>query len=207
MGLAGPRKRTKIGHDPNNTAWTRDTTTFGHKILTSQGWAPGSLLGASDAAHASLHTAANASHIRVAIKDDTLGLGAKNGTRQAEGAVRVQDALQGLFERLNGKSEDVVAQGQRAREDVRRGRYVEKRFGQMTFVSGGVLVGDDIRKLAEDEAERVRKREKKERKRRREEKRRAKEAGEDSDSSAARPEKSKKRKKRKKGKKLEDTSN
>ena len=149
-------RRTKISHDPNNTAWTRSTTTFGHKILTSQGWAPGKLLGLQDAPHAEHHSAANESHIRVAWKDDTLGLGAKTGREEAKKQAIGLDAFQGLLERLNGKSEDAIQQQQTIRDSTRRETYVERRFGSVTFIKGGFLVGDKIQKLIDDEAERVR---------------------------------------------------
>ncbi len=54
------------------------------------------------------------------------------------------DALQSLFGRLNGKSDQELARAQTAREDVRRGAYVEQRWGTMRFVSGGLLVGTRI---------------------------------------------------------------
>ena len=108
MGLAGPRKRSKLSHDPNNTAWARSTDSFGHKILTAQGWKPGDYLGARDAEHASHYTAANASHIRVLLKDDNLGLGARrSGGSGAGGGANAEtfglSQLAGLLGRLNGK--------------------------------------------------------------------------------------------------------
>ncbi|KAI9772251.1 MAG: telomerase inhibitor [Geoglossum simile] len=150
MGLAGPRKRTKISHDPNNTSWSRSTTNFGHKILTAQGWAPGTLLGAKNAPHAQFHSAASAFHIRVALKDDNLGLGARRGTGQAEGECTGLSAFQGLLGRLNGKTEEEAGDEQKAREGIRREMGVEKRWGLIRFVKGGFLVGDKIEELIGD---------------------------------------------------------
>ncbi len=140
-------RRAKISHDPRNTNWSRSTTTFGHKILTAQGWTPGSFLGAQDAAHAEFHTEANASHIRVAMKDDNLGVGAR-GSKQPEGECVGLDAFQGLLGRLNGKSDEVLEREQDSRNDVKRVLYTDRRWGAMHFVSGGLLVGDKIQTIS-----------------------------------------------------------
>lgn len=145
MGLAGPKKRSKISHDPNNTSWARDTSSFGHKILASQGWTPGQYLGAKDAAHASHYTAANASHIRVLLKDDNLGLGAKRGTENAE--TFGLSLFSGILGRLNGKSDVELEKEQNAQRDVQLAMYQGRRWGHMNFVSAGFLVGDRIEDL------------------------------------------------------------
>ncbi|MCJ1282048.1 telomerase inhibitor [Xylographa opegraphella] len=151
MGLGAPRKRAKISHDPNNTNWSKSSTSYGRKMLLSQGWTPGSFLGAVDAPHAHLHSDANASHIRVAVKDDNLGLGAKRGSGVNAGECVGLDVFQNLLGRLNGKSEDVLEKEQKSRDDLKRAVYTERRWGALRFVSGGVLVGDKIEKLAEAE--------------------------------------------------------
>ncbi|KAF4555269.1 SNF2 family N-terminal domain-containing protein 10 [Elsinoe fawcettii] len=151
MGLAGPKRRTKISADPNNTSWSSRTDRFGHKILTSQGWTPGSFLGASDAKHQAHYTAANASHIRVLLKDDNLGLGA---SRSKEGAETFGlDQFSGLLGRLNGKSEEALGKEDDARRDVRLRLWADRRGG-VRFVSAGFLVGDKVEKLRREEVER-----------------------------------------------------
>ncbi|OJD32383.1 g-patch domain-containing protein [Diplodia corticola] len=145
MGLAGPKNRTKISADPNNTHWSKSTDRFGHKILLKQGWSPGSFLGAKDAKHAAHYTAANASHIRVAVKDDTLGLGAKRG--KAENDTFGLSALQGLLGRLNGKSDGELKKEESAHRDLKLQVYTNQRWGGIRFVSGGLLVGDKIENL------------------------------------------------------------
>lgn len=137
--------RTKISADPNNTHWSKSTDRFGHKILLKQGWTPGSFLGAKDAKHASHYTAANASHIRVAVKDDTLGLGAKRG--KAENETFGLSAFQGLLGRLNGKSDGELKKEESAQRDLKLQVYTNQRWGGIRFVSGGLLVGDKIEKL------------------------------------------------------------
>ncbi|KAL3463761.1 hypothetical protein BJX64DRAFT_110037 [Aspergillus heterothallicus] len=138
MGLAAPRKKTKISHDPNNTNWSRSTTGFGHKILSSQGWTPGSFLGARNAAHADMFTAASASHIRVIVKDDTLGLGARSKRDLLDEPTGL-DAFKGLLGRLNGKSDAELQADQQKRDDVKLARYAATKWQTVRFVSAGLL--------------------------------------------------------------------
>jgi Pin2-interacting protein X1 len=125
--------------------------------MASQGWKPGEYLGAKHAPHAEFHTAANASHIRVMIKDDNLGLGAKIGSGVGHGECTGLDAFKNLLGRLNGKDEDEIEKEQKSREDLKRAVYTERRWGSIRFVQGGFLVGDQIQHLIDGEAERVRK--------------------------------------------------
>ncbi|KAK0656709.1 hypothetical protein B0T16DRAFT_344029 [Cercophora newfieldiana] len=141
MGLAGAKNKRKLGNDPNNTKWSRNTETFGQKMLKSQGWEPGQYLGVQGAEHAQWHTEANSTHIRVTLKDDQLGLGAKrNNGDECTGL----DAFQTLLGRLNGKSEDVLEAEKKVREDHKLNVYVERKLGTIRFVSGGFLVGDQV---------------------------------------------------------------
>lgn len=125
--------------------------------MASQGWKPGEYLGAKDAPHAEFHTSANASHIRVTIKDDNLGLGARIGSGVGHGECTGLDAFKNLLGRLNGKDEDEIEKEQKSREDLKRAIYTERRWGSIRFVQGGFLVGDKIQHLIDGEAERVRK--------------------------------------------------
>ncbi|KAH8602927.1 hypothetical protein B0O99DRAFT_647724 [Bisporella sp. PMI_857] len=156
MGLAAPKNRIKISHDPNNTRWTGNKESFGHKIMAAQGWSEGQYLGAVNAPHAVHYTAANASHIRVAIKDDNLGLGAKIGSGVGAGECTGLDAFKDLLGRLNGKEEEEIQQEQRKREDLKRAIYSERKWGSVRFVKGGWLVGDKIQDLIDGEKERLR---------------------------------------------------
>jgi Pin2-interacting protein X1 len=132
-------RRVKISHDPNNTTWAQSTSGFGHKIMTSQGWTPGSYLGARNANHSDTFTAASASHIRVTLKDDTLGLGARAPTLGNDNVAAI-DAFQGLLGRLNGKSDVQLEQEQRKRDDTRLAVYASQKWQAVTFISGGFLV-------------------------------------------------------------------
>jgi Pin2-interacting protein X1 len=126
-------------------------------MMTQQGWQPGNLLGAKDAPHAEFHTAANASHIRVMLKDDNLGLGAKIGSGVGHGECTGLDVFKNILGRLNGKDEDELVKEQKSREDLRRAIYTERKWGNQRFVSGGFLIGDKIQDLIDGEAERLRK--------------------------------------------------
>ncbi|KAH8891891.1 hypothetical protein GQ53DRAFT_823303 [Thozetella sp. PMI_491] len=155
MGLAAAKNKRRLGTDPNNTRWSRNTDTFGQKILRAQGWQPGQFLGAKDAAHSHLHTDASASHIRVVLKEDNLGLGAKrNNGDECVGL----DAFQHLLGRLNGKSEEVLESERVAREGVKLTLYADRKWGPMRFVSGGLLVGDEIKEVPDVKPEASKKR-------------------------------------------------
>ncbi|KAH6898833.1 hypothetical protein B0T10DRAFT_556126 [Thelonectria olida] len=152
MGILheGHSKR-KINKDPNNTKWTRDTNTFGQKILRAQGWQPGQYLGAQDAPHSELHTSANASYIRVVLKDDMKGLGFN---KAKEDEVTGLGVFQDLLSRLNGKSEAAVEEDRQARLAIKCHQYVEQKYGPMRFVRGGLLVGDELKEVPEDDESR-----------------------------------------------------
>lgn len=155
MGLSAQRKRTKISSDPNNTQWSRSTTKFGQKILESQGWIPGDFLGPKNAPHSAHHNAANASHICISLKDDNLGLGAKPGRSQQDGQATGLDMFQDVLGRLNGKSETQLVTDRKLRTQLRGSNFVEQRWGRLSFVSGGFLVGDEPQALAKDASSNV----------------------------------------------------
>ncbi|KAJ5899823.1 diacylglycerol O-acyltransferase 2A [Penicillium taxi] len=141
MGLAAPKKKVKISHDPNNTKWSRSTTGFGHRIMSSQGWNPGERLGALDAAHADFLTAGSLSHIKVTLKDDTLGLGARPGRENEQTGL---DAFQRLLGRLNGKSEMELQKEDQKKSTFKLARYAALRFPEVRFVSGGLLAHEKL---------------------------------------------------------------
>ncbi|EFR01797.1 G-patch domain-containing protein [Nannizzia gypsea CBS 118893] len=151
MGLAGPKKRTKISSDPNNTTWTRSTSNYGHKIMTSQGWAPGDYLGAANSNRTDTYTAASFGHIRVSLKDDNLGLGAKPRRPLVDDEPTGLDAFQGLLGRLNGKSEIEIEKEMNVKRDIKAMTYIERRWGCMNFIRGGLLVPDKVNKIPNDE--------------------------------------------------------
>ena len=144
-------RRTKLSHDPNNTAWSRSTSKYGQKILESQGWLPGHSLGVANASYAAPGSHDNSSHIRVALKDDNLGLGARNGSYQGNGKTTGLDVFHDILGRLNGKSGDEIGEEQYKRSKVQRAAFVDNRWGQLPFVSGGLLVGDRLQECSKQQ--------------------------------------------------------
>jgi Pin2-interacting protein X1 len=124
--------------------------------MSAQGWQPGDFLGAKDAKQAEHYTAGSVSHIRVMIKDDNLGLGAKIGSGVGHGECTGLDAFKDLLGRLNGKDDDELEKEKKSREDLKRAIYSERKWGATRFVKGGFLIGDKIQPLIEGEAERIR---------------------------------------------------
>lgn len=121
-------------------------------MLLSQGWAPGATLGAPNAAYKQHLTQASQSHIRVAMRADNLGLGAKTGSGQEAGECVGLDAFQAMLGRLNGKSEEVLGKEQEVRNDMKLRAHVERK-GMVRFVYGGRLVGDDHENEEQGEAQ------------------------------------------------------
>jgi Pin2-interacting protein X1 len=115
-------------------------------MLASQGWQPGQSLGASDAAHAAHYTTASSSHIRVFLKDDNLGLGAKRGSERAENFGLA--GLESILGRLNGNEAQVKKEEERL-EEIEKRAFVYRKYGMMNFVSAGFLVGDKIKSREE----------------------------------------------------------
>lgn len=141
----------KLSYDPNNTAWSRSSQQFGQKLLLSRGWTPGSSLGVKGAPY--VKNSANSSHVRIAVKDDNLGLGARNAGRSDDAPTTGLEGLQDLLGRLNGKDEKLLKKEGRSRENTKRTLYAERRWGFGIFVSGGLLVGDRIQDQEDESLE------------------------------------------------------
>ena len=75
------------------------------------------------------------------MKDDNLGLGAKIRQKQSTECTGL-DGFKDLLGRLNGKSEDAIDKERKLRNDIKTSLYIERRFGTMRFISGGLLIGD-----------------------------------------------------------------
>lgn len=99
-------------------------------------------MGAENATHADHYTAANASHIRVMLREDNLGLGAQVGKGNAETFGLA--LFSGVLGRLNGKSDAEVQKKQDALRDAELRAYQNTKYGFMNFVRGGLLVGDKM---------------------------------------------------------------
>jgi Pin2-interacting protein X1 len=205
MGLAAPRKRLKIAHDPRNTAWTTSTTSIGHRLMTQQGWSAGQALGANTPTSSSSGTSTPstsdearllASRVGVLFKDDTLGLGAKLASKDPAHARTGLDAFQGLLGRLNARDEEEVKIVERKESERKLEGYARGKWG-MVFVPGGVLVrGEEYgsQKEAKDKATEP------------EEERREEAGGEEGADKVKRDERRRRKEERRKRKLLEEAS-
>lgn len=81
------------------------------------------------------------------MKDDNLGLGAKRG--KAGNETFGLSAFQGLLGRLNGKSDGELKKEESIQRDLKLKTYQNQRWGSIQFVSGGLLVGDKIEDVIE----------------------------------------------------------
>ncbi|KAI9664977.1 MAG: hypothetical protein M1821_006425 [Bathelium mastoideum] len=145
MGLSAPKRRNRISDDPNNLAWSRCTTRYGHRMLEAQGWTPGSHLDVTNASQSLPSDAANAGRLRLVLDDGNAGLGAGRGRERAE--TYGLGGLQGLLGRLNGKSDAEVKKEKESRRDVQLRLHTGRKYGFLNFVSGGLLVGDAIKRV------------------------------------------------------------
>ncbi|CAI9552184.1 unnamed protein product [Staurois parvus] len=68
--LAEPRRKQKWSVDPRNSTWSKDDSKFGQKMLEKMGWSKGKGLGAQEQG--------STEHVKVQVKNNTLGLGASN---------------------------------------------------------------------------------------------------------------------------------
>ena len=132
MGLAATRTKQRFGLDPRNTAWSNDTSRFGHQFLEKFGWKPGMGLGLSP-------MNSNTSHIKVSIKDDNVGLGAKLKRKDKKdefdnGECAGLDVFQRILGRLNGKESKISEE----LDTQRKQKIIDGKWG-IHFVKGEVL--------------------------------------------------------------------
>ncbi|XP_075454812.1 PIN2/TERF1-interacting telomerase inhibitor 1 isoform X1 [Ascaphus truei] len=66
--LAEPRRKQKWSVDPRNCTWSNDESKFGQKLMEKMGWSKGKGLGAQEQG--------STEHIKVKVKNNSLGLGA-----------------------------------------------------------------------------------------------------------------------------------
>ncbi|CEP22286.1 unnamed protein product [Cyberlindnera jadinii] len=210
MGLAGVKVKQRFGFDPRNTKWANDTDRFGNQYLEKMGWKPGSGLG--------MVSHAVTTHVKVALKDDTVGLGAKLSKKVKKdefdsGECAGLDVFQRILGRLNGK-EEVIA---KELELQRTEKILNGKLG-IQFIKGDTLkstwdsenrqlivkrVRDDSDDDEEGDSKKKSKKEKKEKKSTKEkkEKKSKKEKKEKKDKKEKKEKKEKKDKKEKKEKK------
>ncbi|KAL8759782.1 MAG: hypothetical protein Q9199_000506 [Rusavskia elegans] len=93
------------------------------------------------------------SHVRVTVKDDNRGLGAKNGFLDEDRPTTGLDGLQDLLGRLNGKDNQLLQAEHQHRVDSRTAGYAGKRWGFDNFVSAGLLIGDRLQQPEDTSAD------------------------------------------------------
>ncbi len=122
MGLAEKRKRHKIGHDPRNNQWGDNTEKLGYKLMSQMGWSPGKRLGLG-----SVEESSQQQPIKMIVKDDNLGIGAKSS--QVDECVGLMD-FHALLGRLNGNEEQAAVAIRSKQKEAAFGKY------GMKFVRG-----------------------------------------------------------------------
>ena len=136
--LAEKKKKMRLPQDPNNKNWTEgisinrrlnsyfnlqfldlhlDTSSFGRKILEKMGWKSGQGLG--------LHNDGTTSHIKIAVKDDNLGIGASLKDSET-GWLNNSKSYQEVLDRLSKSCEVMTDKGSEV-NSTEGGEKVEKR--------------------------------------------------------------------------------
>uniref|UniRef100_A0ACB8G8T4 PIN2/TERF1-interacting telomerase inhibitor 1 n=1 Tax=Sphaerodactylus townsendi TaxID=933632 RepID=A0ACB8G8T4_9SAUR len=87
------RRKQKWSVDPRNSAWSKDESKFGQKMLEKMGWSKGKGLGAQEQG--------NTEHIRVHVKNNNLGLGAS--VSHEDNWIAHQDDFNQLLADLNNR--------------------------------------------------------------------------------------------------------
>ncbi|KAM6355796.1 PIN2/TERF1-interacting telomerase inhibitor 1 [Podargus strigoides] len=129
--LAEPRRRQKWSVDPRNTAWSKDESKFGQKMLEKMGWTKGKGLGAQEQG--------NTEHIKVQVKNNTLGLGAT--INYEDNWIAHQDDFNQLLAELNdchgqGETESSVNNQKKAFSLEEKSKSSKKRVHYMKFAKG-----------------------------------------------------------------------
>lgn len=105
--------------------------------MQSQGWIPGSNLGATSA---NSNTNNDFSYTKIKRTEGRNGLGSSYQSQFDDS--HCLDALQEIFGRLNGRPEAKCAAATTKSRDLKTVDYVESRWRVLKFVSGGLLSGD-----------------------------------------------------------------
>ncbi|XP_014803884.1 PREDICTED: PIN2/TERF1-interacting telomerase inhibitor 1 [Calidris pugnax] len=129
--LAEPRRRQKWSVDPRNSAWSKDESKFGQKMLEKMGWSKGKGLGAQEQG--------NTEHIKVQVKNNTLGLGA--AINHEDNWIAHQDDFNQLLAELNdchgqGETESSVNNRKKTFSLEEKSKSSKKRVHYMKFAKG-----------------------------------------------------------------------
>ncbi|NXC35276.1 PINX1 inhibitor, partial [Campylorhamphus procurvoides] len=125
------RRKQKWSVDPRNSAWSNDDSKFGQKMLEKMGWSKGKGLGAQEQG--------NPEHIRVKVKNNTLGLGAN--INHEDNWIAHQDDFNQLLAELNnchgqGETESSVKNQKKTFSLEEKSKSSKKRVHYMKFAKG-----------------------------------------------------------------------
>ncbi|KAE8605476.1 hypothetical protein XENTR_v10015156 [Xenopus tropicalis] len=129
--LAEPRRKQKWSVDPRNSAWSKDESKFGQKMLEKMGWSKGKGLGAKEQG--------STDHIKVQVKNNTLGLGAS--INYEDNWLSHQDDFNQILAELNNchgtESEETPAEQEKKSFSLEeKSKSSRKRVHYMKFAKG-----------------------------------------------------------------------
>ncbi|KAM9315353.1 LOW QUALITY PROTEIN: PIN2/TERF1-interacting telomerase inhibitor 1 [Gastrophryne carolinensis] len=129
--LAEPRRKQKWSVDPRNSAWSKDDSKFGQKMLEKMGWSKGKGLGAKEQG--------STEHVKVQVKNNTLGLGA--AINYEDNWLAHQDDFNQLLAELNNchgaAGSDTPADGGKKSFSLEeKSKSSKKRVHYMKFAKG-----------------------------------------------------------------------
>ncbi|NWQ91544.1 PINX1 inhibitor, partial [Burhinus bistriatus] len=125
------RRRQKWSVDPRNSAWSKDESKFGQKMLEKMGWSKGKGLGAQEQG--------NTEHIKVQVKNNMLGLGAT--INHEDNWIAHQDDFNQLLAELNdchgqGETESSMNNQKKTFSLEEKSKSSKKRVHYMKFAKG-----------------------------------------------------------------------
>ncbi|XP_029984970.1 PIN2/TERF1-interacting telomerase inhibitor 1 isoform X2 [Sphaeramia orbicularis] len=129
--LAEPRRKQKWSVDPRNSSWSKDDSKFGQRMLERMGWSKGKGLGKSEQGATD--------HIKVKLKNNSLGLGAN--VSHEDNWIAHQDDFNELLAQLNnchGQSNntDSPQEEQTGFSLEEKSKTAKKRVHYMKFTKG-----------------------------------------------------------------------
>ncbi|KAM9339720.1 PIN2/TERF1-interacting telomerase inhibitor 1 [Symphorus nematophorus] len=129
--LAEPRRKQKWSVDPRNSAWSKDDSKFGQKMLERMGWSKGKGLGRSEQG--------STDHIKVKVKNNNYGLG--TNASYEDNWIAHQDDFNELLAQLNShhgqnNNIDPPAEEQKGFSLEEKSKTSKKRVHYMKFTKG-----------------------------------------------------------------------
>ncbi|XP_075057307.1 PIN2/TERF1-interacting telomerase inhibitor 1 [Mixophyes fleayi] len=129
--LAEPRRKQKWSVDPRNSTWSKDESKVGQKMLEKMGWSKGKGLGAKEQG--------STEHIKVQVKNNTMGLGAS--VNNEDNWVAHQDDFNQILAELNNchgtaSSESPGNDSKKSFSLEEKSKASKKRVHYMKFAKG-----------------------------------------------------------------------